>query len=642
MSIIPFPPKRLLPGIVPVTPRVKALDEMKSIFDRTPPRPAAVPLSPSPTLPLLTILSRGNAALQRMSGFIGSRQLAIVKDFLRGEEGQWFMEKMESLATLIENMPKTYEQDGKGDDAICYLHYFGGSYDGYITEKDMTIPDDPSEAQWQASGFVRWAHMPDDAECGYICLPEIFQSHMELDLHFTPTRLGDIKARFNTSHESHPSHTTDEPTPLPKPPDNAPAEPIAGQLHIRIERAEGYEEECTTHHYADFATAWACLQAHGHTAPDNGCYDKTDITVTFPDGQQWAYRHDMTRGGSADGNGLDLASNILQSLRFYTGERTPEWMIRDKVPHPYADTPNPRAVRLLDTWGHLLDPTQARPSPEPPPSSPPLPPSPTRPDEVGATLPSSSLDSIKRKLAKLLKLGEDAAATDGEITNALAIATRLMAEHQLTRDDIDLTAADPAARLALGRHFAFGKSRKLTTWELQLSSFVSAFIGGVNDYCTAPMPVRRNGIADPTGSTASAIAFYGADDAARCAVEMFEELRDAIATMAIVRWGGWAKGDGAKYALGFAMGLIKAHEQATATLDQDPATHAMILRNSQTSLAIVKQARHWLSATHGVNLKPAKSRSVSIRGTGIAAYGEGKRDGANYKATRPTSHRKLN
>jgi hypothetical protein len=262
----------------------------------------------------------------------------------------------------------------------------------------------------------------------------------------------------------------------------------------------------------------------------------------------------------------------------------------------------------------------------------------------------SDIDRIKDKLAKLLRLGEDTAASEGEIQNALNLATQLMARHQLTRDDIDTSAPDPMAKVAMGRHFAFCKGSKLTSWENQISHFVKTFIGSVSCYVAGQMPVRKNGIAaDFFGGageprTAQAVAFYGSDEDARCAVALFEELRDAIATMAIVRWGGWARGDGFAYAFGFSQGLIDAHKNARHNLmHQDQATHALILKSESTALAIVSKARDWLATTHNVQLqKRSGSRKVSMRGSNAhTALGEGRRDGANYNVSRPASRSRI-
>lgn len=99
------------------------------------------------------------------------------------------------LAETITSMPKTYEQDGKGDEAITYLHYFYAGCDWWIIEIDAGSPDDePEDIQSQAFGLVSLNH--EDPELGYISIREICQhGRIELDFHFKPTTVGDIKTR---------------------------------------------------------------------------------------------------------------------------------------------------------------------------------------------------------------------------------------------------------------------------------------------------------------------------------------------------------------------------------------------------------------------------------------------------------------
>lgn len=95
--------------------------------------------------------------------------------------------KFENIATIIESMPKTYEQDGKGDNAIAYLHYSLGDDHAFITEIDV-LP-----RQLQAFGYVsieRGYH----AGLQYIDLHQLFSIGYVLDLEFEPTNLGVIKS----------------------------------------------------------------------------------------------------------------------------------------------------------------------------------------------------------------------------------------------------------------------------------------------------------------------------------------------------------------------------------------------------------------------------------------------------------------
>lgn len=140
------------------------------------------------------------AALVTLQPFIGPRQLQAVRYGMRGEEKQFFYEKMIELAGVVTSMPKTGEQDGKGDNAVAYLHYFaGGSGNWWITEKDMGCDPEPGEerdnGQHQAFGLANFFGGAEDAELGYISIAEMIEHGAELDFHFEPRTLAVLKGR---------------------------------------------------------------------------------------------------------------------------------------------------------------------------------------------------------------------------------------------------------------------------------------------------------------------------------------------------------------------------------------------------------------------------------------------------------------
>ena len=126
-------------------------------------------------------------AIQKCRRFIGKRQIEVMGDACRGEEREWFKAKFISLAKLFDVMPRTYDTDGASDNAIVHLHYFMGSADWYIIERDQ------EDEQEQAFGY---AHLGDEscAELGYISIVEITGWGAELDLHWRPCTLGEVKA----------------------------------------------------------------------------------------------------------------------------------------------------------------------------------------------------------------------------------------------------------------------------------------------------------------------------------------------------------------------------------------------------------------------------------------------------------------
>jgi hypothetical protein len=117
--------------------------------------------------------------------FLGEAQKIVLSEACEGEEGEYFQKLLLDLGHLLETMPQTCEQDGKGDGAIAYLHYFMGGMDWFITEKDM------NEEQLQAFGLCDLGMgFP---EIGYVSIPEITSNGAELDLHWTPKTLAEIK-----------------------------------------------------------------------------------------------------------------------------------------------------------------------------------------------------------------------------------------------------------------------------------------------------------------------------------------------------------------------------------------------------------------------------------------------------------------
>lgn len=98
--------------------------------------------------------------------------------------GQKAMTKKE-----IAKIPAIGVQDGLGDKAIAYVHYFVGGYDFYVTELN------PEEGLLFGLGHLH------EAELGYQTIEELASiGRVERDLYWTPKTLGevrkDLKARY--------------------------------------------------------------------------------------------------------------------------------------------------------------------------------------------------------------------------------------------------------------------------------------------------------------------------------------------------------------------------------------------------------------------------------------------------------------
>ena len=128
-----------------------------------------------------------------LTKFVPPEQLKFTLELTKGEEGQYFKDVLANIEKIADSMPKTYETDGQGYDAIAHLHYFLGSADIYLTEKDM------EDQQLQAFGWITFGGR-DEGELGYINLEEIFdavvqgQYRFELDYNFEPKPLKEALA----------------------------------------------------------------------------------------------------------------------------------------------------------------------------------------------------------------------------------------------------------------------------------------------------------------------------------------------------------------------------------------------------------------------------------------------------------------
>lgn len=138
-------------------------------------------------------------AMTYLTPFLSGSQFKAIKIGAAGEEAQYFYDKMVEMADLVRTMPKTYEQDGKGGDAVAYLHYFKGGGDWYITEKDKG-GGDVENMQQQAFGLADI--YGDGGELGYISIQELVNNGVELDLHWQPKTIKQIRGKVAESQQA--------------------------------------------------------------------------------------------------------------------------------------------------------------------------------------------------------------------------------------------------------------------------------------------------------------------------------------------------------------------------------------------------------------------------------------------------------
>ncbi|MBU2769253.1 DUF2958 domain-containing protein, partial [Acidithiobacillus ferrivorans] len=121
-------------------------------------------------------------------GFLSNSQRMATEHGLRGEEREYFSNKMRELEQVIRAMPHTHQTDGQGDNAPVTLHYFKGQADWYITEKDI---DPDGAGQTQAFGLADLGM--GYPEMGYISIQELVQAGVEMDYHFAQRTLLELK-----------------------------------------------------------------------------------------------------------------------------------------------------------------------------------------------------------------------------------------------------------------------------------------------------------------------------------------------------------------------------------------------------------------------------------------------------------------
>lgn len=124
--------------------------------------------------------------------FMPDRQRVALFELLDSEEAEYFADIIIGLSDRIATMPKTYDTQDQ-EDPIVYLHYFGGTYDAWITEKDAGDVDELDPLQIQAFGWASFFGKS-EAEAGYISIEELRTpcSLIELDFHWTPKPISEV------------------------------------------------------------------------------------------------------------------------------------------------------------------------------------------------------------------------------------------------------------------------------------------------------------------------------------------------------------------------------------------------------------------------------------------------------------------
>lgn len=110
--------------------------------------------------------------------YIPRLELMALKEHAEGEEKKHFVELLDHVEKQIKSMPKIYANSEKeAKDITIGMHYFGGATVYWIYELDQDT--------LEGYGFVCLFGMYENAELGYVYIPEILQiPFIELDLYW--------------------------------------------------------------------------------------------------------------------------------------------------------------------------------------------------------------------------------------------------------------------------------------------------------------------------------------------------------------------------------------------------------------------------------------------------------------------------
>lgn len=235
---------------------------------------------------------------------------------------------------------------------------------------------------------------------------------------------------------------------------------------------------------------------------------------------------------------------------------------------------------------------------------------------------STEISQVKDTIRKLLNLANNAAATDGEVNNAIKFAQRLLTAHHLSEDEIH--SEEPPK---MGKGMVYASGARADAWEQTLASFTSKFIGSVGVYNAGKQTLKNSAgfvQTDPkTGEPKKRVQFifYGLDDETQLAQDIYNSLSQTITTMSLLKYGSPFRLAGRDYANGFVSGLFTKVKDEKEKLMQESSSTALVVQSDKMALAKLERAKSWL----GIKLRKNPTKLCGVnRGQ---AYAEGRDDG---------------
>ncbi|MGO2878513.1 MAG: hypothetical protein ACTIDT_01015 [Halomonas sp.] len=192
--------------------------------------------------------------LDDLRPWLSRQQYRAMADVIRnGEDSAAYIDRAKVLASIIDGMAETYEQEGKGDEATAYLHYSQGGGNWYITEKDAK-----GNGTEQAFGLANAA--PGDTKLGHIGVDELTGAGVELDLYFDPKPLSQVTP-VSEEQPPEPQAEPEEPEPEAVPDELAPSEALIGVNEDGELAPEGAENIVKTAKGTEVQTGFTVVEA---------------------------------------------------------------------------------------------------------------------------------------------------------------------------------------------------------------------------------------------------------------------------------------------------------------------------------------------------------------------------------------------
>lgn len=238
-------------------------------------------------------------------------------------------------------------------------------------------------------------------------------------------------------------------------------------------------------------------------------------------------------------------------------------------------------------------------------------------------------DAVKDRLRKLFAIADNDAASQGEIDNALAIASSIMRANAITREDVtEDERGVNTSKVEYGKRTVKTLYKSLTKWESYLANFITEFVPGCGHYRSKV--AKHTPFGRCTGSE-SVIVFYGPEQDVQLCEEIWHEVILFVQSAARLRYGtALARGEAAAYAEGFGRGLWEANKKDLEKLEDQSRSDCNALIVVNRSLAIKDGGKDWLKEKHGVRLSKG-NRITSQQDKNRYAYNQGRSDGAGYK-----------